>query len=207
MKDKESTFIEQNLALDSYLTTLLSETTAEEFIQPGGETELESPREEEPLTMDITPSADSEIAVSEAKTCLEVLPFVVDNLNLVAYVDDLAGTFDMVNKLTAVSGQPDWLMGLADCQGRRVGIIDSALLIVGATNNDGSDSTERHYKKILLLKDSAWGLACDDMGKSYQIETNKVRWRTKKTSRPWLLGTMVDQSCAVIDVNQLVPHQ
>ncbi|MEE9398214.1 MAG: chemotaxis protein CheW [Methylococcales bacterium] len=208
MKDKESAFIEQSLALDSYLTTLLCDTTVEEFIpQPAKEMELEIPGGKEASTIDSIPPHDFDSAESKKQSCIEVLPFIVDKLNLLANMDDLAGAVDMVNELAAVSGQPDWFMGLADCEGRRVGIIDSALLIVGTTNNTGNKYPEHHYKKILLLKNSAWGIACGEIGKSYHIETDAVRWRTKKKSRPWLLGTLADQAGAIIDVNQLVQGQ
>ncbi|HEV8077548.1 MAG TPA: chemotaxis protein CheW, partial [Marinobacter sp.] len=48
-----------------------------------------------------------------------------------------------------------------------------------------------------------WGLACDNVAQSFTLNPQQVRWRTSRSKRPWLAGTVIDQMCAMLDAQSM----
>ena len=59
-------------------------------------------------------------------------------------------------------------------------------------------------QKIILMGGGKWGLACDSVSEVITLQQDKVRWRGDNSKRPWLAGTVVDQMCALLDVDKFV---
>ncbi|NOZ37696.1 MAG: chemotaxis protein CheW, partial [Gammaproteobacteria bacterium] len=53
--------------------------------------------------------------------------------------------------------------------------------------------------RIVLIDEGRWGLAVDAIEEVITLQHDKVRWRSERTQRKWLLGTVVDHMCALID--------
>ncbi|MCW8988708.1 MAG: chemotaxis protein CheW, partial [Gammaproteobacteria bacterium] len=52
---------------------------------------------------------------------------------------------------------------------------------------------------IVLIDDYRWGLACDNIGEVITLRPEEVRWRTSKTTRGWLAGTVIEHMCALLN--------
>jgi purine-binding chemotaxis protein CheW len=79
-------------------------------------------------------------------------------------------------------------------------VVDSAEWIMAG--RAPADARE-NYQFIIRLDKSEWGLACDDVAQSFTLKPDQVRWRTARSKRPWLAGTVIDHMCALIDVRTM----
>ena len=48
-----------------------------------------------------------------------------------------------------------------------------------------------------------WALACDSIGEVIDLETKDVKWRGANGKRAWLAGTVIEQMCALLDIDAL----
>ena len=44
-----------------------------------------------------------------------------------------------------------------------------------------------------------WGLACDSVGEVIDLSMEQVKWRSSRSKRRWLAGTVLEHMCAIID--------
>ena len=137
----------------------------------------------------------------------QALFFRVDQLIFATPLVELLKTIKIDKQPTKISGQPSWFMGLLDVQELRVGILDMGQLVFGKTKGQQRDLKAKPFERILITLDGKWGLACDEVLSIGKVEPQKVRWRSMRKKRPWLIGTVIDELTAVIDVKQLVPHR
>ncbi len=57
---------------------------------------------------------------------------------------------------------------------------------------------------VIVFWDSCWGLGCDGYLAAASLEPDEVRWRTARTQRSWLAGTVSTRGYALMDVDALV---
>jgi len=110
-------------------------------------------------------------------------------------------------KLTKIPGQPSWFLGLVEDHNQRIGVLDTAQLLLGRARGGQRDLQHEPYRHILVTSDQRWGLTCDDILSVNKLTPEEVRWRTDRQKRPWLVGTLIDQLVAVIDVEILTPRR
>ncbi len=137
----------------------------------------------------------------------QALFFVVDKMTLAVPLTELLRTIEYNRKVCKIPEQPTWFLGLMDELDSRVGILDTGQLIFGKVHGIQRDLLEKPYQSILITADGRWGLACDGVLSIGKLTPDKVRWRTLRTKRPWLIGTVIDELIAVVDVKTLVPHR
>ncbi len=259
-KNSTTQIVLPELALDTYLRTLLDELPEEtpvvtpEIAQP-----VHIPKEPPvvssapkvsvatqarpvvvaepaPLALDLAPqpitgkalqpikappkvAASSEIAAPETLKIrpLSVMPdwsreefqalfFRIDHLILATPLTELSRTLMFTRKPTKIPNQPTWFLGLLPDQGKNIGILDTAQLIFGKLRGQ-RDLIARPFPCLLITGDGNWGLACDEILSIGKLSPDKVRWRTLRTKRPWLIGTVTEELTAVIDVGQLIPRR
>lgn len=135
----------------------------------------------------------------------QALFFKVDHLILATPLIELSRTLVFNRKPTKLPLQPAWFIGLIEDQGQKLAILDSGQLIFGKARGSIRDLQTRPFKYILVSGDGCWGLACDEIVSVSKIMPDNVRWRTSRKQRPWLIGTIIDELTAVIDVSQLLP--
>ena len=88
----------------------------------------------------------------------------------------------------------------------KTGVIDTARLVFArdrrsqAADLAGEAGEPGH---ILMVEDGRWGLTCDRLGEVVELSPDAVRWRSGRTARRWLAGTVLDQMCALLDVEML----
>lgn len=137
----------------------------------------------------------------------QALLFKVDKLILAVPLTDLLRTIRIVRNPTRIPEQPSWFMGLLDEHDTRIGVLDTGQLVYGKARGGQRDLEENPFSSLLITQDGRWGLACDEVLSIARLTPDMVRWRTRREKRSWLVGTVIDELTAVIDVQQLVPHR
>ncbi len=221
--------VHQALALDVYLRTLLDEVPeadetpvlvedkpeAKTLLKPVAEPAslIEIPREivrqQAELVQPEKPTKLQALSVMPewSRHEFQALFFKVDQLILAAPLTDLSRTIKMERKPGKIPGQPSWFLGLLDDQDSRIGVLDTGQLVFGKTRGGQRNLEENPFQRILITQDKRWGLACDEILSIGKLKPEKVRWRTVRQKKPWLIGTVIDELTAIIDVTQLVPHR
>ena len=80
--------------------------------------------------------------------------------------------------------------------------MDTAALVMPERVSQGA-APAPGYQHIVMVGDGEWGLTCEDVSSIINIDPAKVRWRTNRTKRPWLAGTVIEHLCALLDVERL----
>ena len=225
LKNTIQPLVQQEIALDTYLSKLLEDIPADGVLdqleekksqqvikkqiekiksKPAVNTNRQLNSVERPLEKTVNPLA---VMPEWAQHEFQALFFRVDQLILATPLVELLKTIKIDKQPTKISGQPSWFMGLLDVQELRVGILDMGQLVFGKTKGKQRDLKEKPFERILITLDGKWGLACDEVLSIGKVEPQKVRWRSMRKKRPWLIGTMIDELTTVIDVKQLVPYR
>ena len=228
ISDGSRQLVHQELALDTYLRTLLEELPLEldpesrceavpaPDLEPKPGTGLTVTRSEK-QTETARPEAPSQ-EMAAVTMPLAVMPewahyefqaifFKVGKLILATPLTELSRTLKFNRVVTKLPGQPSWFLGLLEDQNKKIGILDSAQLILGKSQGQKRNLTEQPFKSMLVTQDGNWALACDELLSIAKVMPEQVRWRTNRQSRPWLIGTVIEELTAVIDVNQLTPRR
>jgi len=137
----------------------------------------------------------------------QALFFKVDKLILATPLIELSRTIKIDRKPTKIPGQPSWFLGLLDEQDSRIGVLDTCQLIFGKSRGMHRNLEEFPAERILITQDKKWGLVCDEILSIGKVKPDGVRWRTARQKKPWLIGTVIDELTAIVDVKQLVPHR
>jgi len=103
-------------------------------------------------------------------------------------------------EIRPIPGSPRWYMGIRPDRDHNLRVVDTAEWIMAGRVPAGARD---NYRFVIRLDDSEWGLACDDVAQSFTLRPDEVRWRTARSKRPWLAGTVVDHMCALIDVRTM----
>jgi purine-binding chemotaxis protein CheW len=235
-KKKAARIIHQELALDDYLKTMLEEIPDDSVydVEPVIAEQQESTTKVVPETtvmqQELTVQnslveinrqlqvVHQKTATVQARQALSIMPewaqrefqallFKVDKLILAAPLTDLLRTIRIVRNPTRIPEQPSWFMGLLDEHDTRIGVLDTGQLVYGKARGGQRNLEEKPFSSILITQDGRWGLACDEVLSIARFTPDKVRWRTRREKRSWLVGTVIDELTAVIDIQQLVPHR
>lgn len=130
----------------------------------------------------------------------ECLLFSVAGLKLAVPLISLGAIYRIEKELTPLVGRADWFMGLYRSGDRNVQVVDTAQWVMP---DRCSDLVREGYQFIIRLGDNNWGIACDKVEQAVQLEPSQVKWRTVRSKRPWLSGTVIDHMCALLDADTL----
>ena len=215
----EQKVVHQEIALDTYLSTLLDEIPDDILVDQDEEKKAETVvKNKTEKSVEQQTKVKSKASSVKMVNPLSIMPdwsqhefqalfFKVDKLILATPLTDLFRTIKINESPTSIPGQPSWFMGLLDTHDQRIGVLDTGQLIFGKNKGQQRDLEIQPFESILITHDGKWGLACDEILSIGKLEPEKVRWRTMRKKRPWLVGTVIEELTAVIDINQLVPHR
>lgn len=224
----QQSIIQQELALDAYLSTLLDEIPEEilpeekpkiqvkaldVFVEPVAPKvfvgkplvkvqQIESVEVEVPIKMH-----PLSVMPDWSQHEFQALFFKVEHLILATPLTELSRTIRIERNPSKIPGQPSWFMGLLDEHDSRIGVLDTGQLIFGKLHGRQRDLEINPFKSILITHDKRWGLACDEILSIGRLKPEKVRWRTSRQKKPWLIGTVIEELTAIIDLQALVPHR
>lgn len=221
--------IQQGLALDAYLSTLLDEIPEQILPEekPAAIQVKVQEKQAEPIAPKVIvtrplqpPRPIATVTVDKPVKLhpLSVMPdwsqhefqalfFKVEHLILATPLTELSRTIKIDRNPSKIPGQPSWFMGLLDEHDSRIGVLDTGQLIFGKLHGMQRDLETNPFKSILVTHDKRWGLACDEILSIGRLKPEKVRWRTSRQKKPWLIGTVIEELTAIIDLQALVPHR
>ncbi len=130
----------------------------------------------------------------------ECLLFRVGGLALAVPLVALGTIYPLEARVTPLFGQPKWLLGLMPAGERQLRVVDTARLVMPERYRP---ELVEGYRYVIGLHGFDWGLAVDDVANAMTLEPDAVRWRSERSKRPWLAGTVVAQMCALLDVAAL----
>lgn len=97
---------------------------------------------------------------------------------------------------TRVPGQPDWHLGVWRYRDTPVVLADLGGLIGVAAR-----CVAPRY--VLMIGDGRAGLPCDTVEDTALVGRDAARWRRSTRTPAWLAGMLVEQMCALLDVDAL----
>lgn len=156
-----------------------------------------SVEEKSEIVVATTASSDSPDWAASPFQCLL---FNVGGLSLAVPLVKLNGVIPWSDKVVETPNQTDWYLGVLMNHGNKVQVIDTAVMVLPEKHRlDMPKDPAERLSHILLVDDQKWGLSCDSIGEVVTLVKDDVKWRSNKTKRPWLLGTAIEQMCAVVD--------
>jgi len=133
----------------------------------------------------------------------QTLLFEVSGLALALPLVKLGGIHRIDEDITPLFGKPDWFLGLTPGLEGNINVIDTTRWVMPNKYQQAKEAG-LNYKFIILLGDTNWGLACSHVQNAITLEPDNIRWRTTAGKRPWLAGMLIDEMCALLDVDTLI---
>ena len=210
MREQENTgvLLDERRALNEYLDSLLQEIPAApepSIVSPERRSESPVPvRETVRETQDGVPvqsaSAPEEPVRPEwAKGPFQCLTFKVAGLTLAVPLVRLNGVIDVPGEITPMPGHQPWFLGLIRHLEQQVKVVDIGRIVLP----QGHEYSPVEPGHVILIDDSRWGIACEGETQMITLPEQGVRWRTSRSKRPWLAGTVIEHMCAILDVDAL----
>ncbi len=137
---------------------------------------------------------------SWAQQQFECLLFSVGGLTLAVPLVELGTIYPVNDELTPIFGQADWFMGLLSVKDSNIRTVNTAKVVMPERY---SDTMKEQIRYVISINGVDWGLAVDSVSTAITLEPEAVRWRSARSKRPWLAGTVVEHMCALLDVSQL----
>ena len=208
---KHPSLVEQKDALSVYFEALLREEAQPEADWPMPE--LSEP----PVVPLLIPPVIAPVQVPEtvetplaqaidgppewAESRFQALLFKVAGLTLAVPLVELSGIQEWDgDKVTPMPGHVSWYLGLTQYRDRTVPVIDTAELVLPEDRLQRLQLTpQERIQRVVFIDDGRWGLACDEVAEVITLDHEQVRWRSNRTKRRWLAGTVIEQMCAIID--------
>lgn len=197
---KTTTLANEKEALDLYLEALLNESMTEP--QPETEVEIGVETEEAVVPVAVTePEAPIDGRPSWGQGTFQALLFKVAGLTLAVPLIELNGVQELVaGEITPMPGHVEWYLGLTEYRDSTVPVIDTAQLVLPKERlADLQLSSEERVRHVVFIDEGRWGLGCDEIDEVVTLQVDQVSWRSSRTSRRWLAGTVLEQMCALID--------
>ncbi len=198
----------------TYLQVLLNEV--EEYQEPVATVPVALHSEETPVEIQIpevvspeqdilsveAPEVQAEpqpVIPDWAQEPFQSLFFEVDGLRFGVPLAELNSIAEWRGELTHLPGQPDWHQGLFEHRGYKVGVVNTAKLLM-PEQGAGDDSTGAP-SHVLIFGGDEWGLMCDKLLSPVMLDPNEIHWSLRHENRPWMAGTLPDQLCILLDLD------
>ena len=132
----------------------------------------------------------------------QALFFEVAGLTLAVPLITLGGIHNL-GKIGPLFGKPGWFMGVMLHREEKLSVVDTAQWVM-PEKYDQSLADKLNYQYLIMLGDSAWGLASEKLVNTVTLNKDDVKWRQAQAKRPWLAGMVKDKMCALLDVDELI---
>lgn len=177
--------------------------------QPPESEKLAEPELEQVDALDLDSEADVALKDLEwldngrpawAQERFEVLLFTVSGLTLAVPLIALGQIQPLTDELTPLFGQADWFMGLLPTPRGRIRTVNTARFVMPERYDE---SFERTAEYVISIDGLPWGLAVDKVNQPISLDPDDVKWRTERSRRPWLAGTVKEHMCALLDIPRI----
>ena len=136
-----------------------------------------------------------------AQEPFECLLFDVAGLTLAVPLVCLGSIYPLAGQdLTPLFGQPDWFLGILPSQSGNLKVLDTARWVMPDRYRD---DFREGLQYVISVQGYEWGLAVHQVSRSIRLDPAEIKWRSQRTQRPWLAGTVIEHMCALLDVAAL----
>ncbi|WP_339485828.1 CheW domain-containing protein [Pseudomonas sp. EL_65y_Pfl2_R95] len=136
-----------------------------------------------------------------AQEPFECLLFDVAGLTLAVPLVCLGSIYPLEgHDLTPLFGQPDWFLGILPCQAGNLKVLDTARWVMPDRYRE---DFRQGLQFVISVQGYEWGLAVHQVSRSIRLDPNEIKWRSQRSQRPWLAGTVIEHMCALLDVSAL----
>jgi len=190
-------------ALAGYLEEMLRDSAvAPDLAGSSTETDAREPSVSPPTTGPLPGDAPrtDDTAGGETVRAMAVQVFSLAGLKLALPSGKVRNIVDALNLAASAADSPPWVMGT-------LGVADINITVVnlcGFILPPERQPLAWQPSTIIVLQDSCWGLGCDGYLAADSLEPGHVLWRTVRTRRSWLAGTVSRFGYALIDVDALI---
>lgn len=132
-----------------------------------------------------------------AQKRFEVLLFKVSGLTLAVPLIALGQIHPMTDELTPLFGQADWFMGLLPTPMGKIRTVNTARFVMPERYDENFVRTAQY---VISIDGVPWGLAVDTVNQPISLDPDDVKWRSERSRRPWLAGTVKEHMCALLDI-------
>jgi purine-binding chemotaxis protein CheW len=204
---RKDQLLDQQLALSAYLKVMLQAEVAQQSEVPADvEAVPAMPAEKTPAVEQSGPAKTGSVdgVPDWATTRFQALLFDVAGLTLAVPLIKLKGVVPNEAGLTPMPGHSALFLGIVPYQGIRAKVVDTARFILPQDHSAqlDADAAERSAH-LVMIDEGRWALACDSIGEVIDLETKDVKWRGANGKRAWLAGTVIEQMCALLDIDAL----
>ena len=135
----------------------------------------------------------------------QALLFRLSGLTMAIPLIELDGILEWPDVLTPLPNRSPWYLGLLDNRGKTVPVIELAQLVIPEKlRAKNAQENPVSHNRVILVGDGRWGVACDSVSEVVTLNPDEVRWRSSRTKRKWLAGTVINHMCALLDAQGLV---
>jgi len=189
-QDKLQALVAEKDALSVYFEALLREAPAE----------LDIETITAPVAAPVAAPLRSEGRPAWGDETFQALLFKVNGLTLAVPLVELSGVQEWQDgKVTPLPGHVPWYLGLMQYRERNVPVVDTAQLVMPEERQANIRPWQERLRHVVFIADGTWGLACDELAEVVTLRPDEVRWRTSRTRRRWLAGTVIEHMCALLD--------
>ncbi|OLU34287.1 chemotaxis protein CheW [Pseudomonas sp. PA15(2017)] len=136
-----------------------------------------------------------------AEEPFECLLFDVAGLTLAVPLVCLGSIYPLAGQdLTPLFGQPDWFLGILPSQSGNLKVLDTARWVMPDRYRD---DFKQGLQYVISVQGYEWGLAVHQVSRSIRLNPDEIKWRSQRSQRPWLAGTVIEHMCALLDVAAL----
>lgn len=132
-----------------------------------------------------------------AQAKFDVLLFKVSGLTLAVPLISLGQIQPITDELTPLFGQADWFMGIMPTTAGKIRTVNTAKFVMPERYDE---NFAKNAKYVVSINGVPWGLAVDSVNQPIRLEPDAVQWRTNRSKRPWLAGTIKEHMCALLDI-------
>jgi purine-binding chemotaxis protein CheW len=136
-----------------------------------------------------------------AQEPFECLLFDVAGLTLAVPLVCLGSIYPLAGQeLTPLFGQPDWFLGILPSPAGNLKVLDTARWVMPERYRE---DFRQGLQYVISVGGYEWGLAVHEVSRSIRLDPNEIKWRTRRSQRPWLAGTVIEHMCALLDIAAL----
>jgi purine-binding chemotaxis protein CheW len=135
-----------------------------------------------------------------AQTAFDALLFQVSGLTLAVPLIALGQIQPLTDELTPLFGQADWFMGLQPTPAGKIRTVNTAKFVMPERYDESFVKTAKY---VVSINGVPWGLAVDSVNQPIRLNPEDVKWRSERSKRPWLAGTVKAHMCALLDIPRI----
>lgn len=132
-----------------------------------------------------------------AQSRFDVLLFKVSGLTLAVPLISLGQIQPITDELAPLFGQADWFMGFQPTPQGKIRTVNTAKFVMPERYDE---NFVKNAKYVVSINGVPWGLAVDSVNQPISLMPDDVKWRSDRSKRPWLAGTVKEHMCALLDI-------